>query len=244
MGRNRALELPDQFLLLRGDGRPVGTRVLEGLLHLAGDAMTRLKATTGSSTAPVAAVGRLRGTGLGVHFSRLVAALEAEHPIRMTSPFEGSPRVSGGVWIANSLLGADAALALGGNTAMAKLHWDKGADDLPIHVHDYSDRFIIVLQGRGYFHVADGDPASFNGTGVRTVPARERDIFAFTRGLLHTFSTLDHPMTLLSCQLPYLEFEDPDQYRLPPHRWTAREHPQDVSPLVAIDPAWSLIAGC
>ena len=27
--------------------------------------------------------------------------------------------------------------------------------DLPMHVHDHSDRFIIVIKGRGFFHVTD-----------------------------------------------------------------------------------------
>lgn len=110
-----------------------------------------------------------------------------------------------------------------------------------MHVHDYSDRFIIVHEGRGFFHVCDSDFDRFDGSGVRSIPARERDVFMFTRGVVHTFSTLDHPMTLLSCQLPYLAFDDPNQFRIPNCRWIARDNPERTPPSVACDPAWTVL---
>ena len=50
------------------------------------------------------------------------------------------------------------------------------------------------------------------------------------------------PMTLLSCQLPFVSFDDPGQYRLPAVRWTAREFRDDYEVRVACDPAWSVLA--
>jgi len=55
----------------------------------------------------------------------------------------------------------------------------------------------------------------------------------FRRGLVHTFSTDEHPMTLLSVQLPLIAFDDPDQYRLPGTRWTAAARAAIPSPLIA-----------
>jgi hypothetical protein len=120
----------------------------------------------------------------------------------MEIPFEGSDLVSGGAWIAERILARSDGGTAPLDAAIAKLRWESGADDLPLHVHDHSARFIIVLEDRGYFHVTDHSPERFDGTGVRSIPARERDIFAFTSGLLHTFSTAEHPMTLLSVQVP------------------------------------------
>ncbi len=37
--------------------------------------------------------------------------------------------------------------------SVAELRWDDHALDLRMHVHEHSDRFIIVHEGRGYFHV-------------------------------------------------------------------------------------------
>jgi hypothetical protein len=54
---------------------------------------------------------------------------------------------------------------------------------------------------------------------------------------------MSEPMTLLSCQLPYLPFDDPRQYRLPNYIWTARANPEATVPKVGCDPAWTVLAG-
>lgn len=189
-----------------------------------------MSAQVSATCRSMAAVGRLRGTGRGIHFRDLIDRLERERPITLSSPFEGSHLVSGAAW------------EVGAAGALAKLRWAPGADDLPMHVHEHSDRFIIVHEGRGFFHVSNQTIDDFDGSDVRSIPARERDVFLFTRGVVHTFSTLDQPMTLLSCQLPYLEFDDPRQYRLPRYKWIAREHPEPKPPTVGCDPAWTVIA--
>lgn len=212
------------------DTRPLGTRVFEGLISLASSALSALHDHRGGK--PLAVVGRLRGTGRGVSLSGLLAELDREHPIELVAPFEGSQFVSGAVWYGQSVIGKAC------DIAVAKLRWAAGALDLPMHVHDFSDRFIIVRKGRGYFHVSDESPEAFTGCSVRTIPARERDVFMFSRGVVHTFSTDKEPMELLSCQAPFVPFEDPDQYRLPPVRWVAGERPDEYPVTVACDPGW------
>lgn len=162
--------------------------------------------------------GRIRGTGPGVSFGAFVQAMEREHPVVLLSPFEGSDLVAGGVWDPRTVSGDRS-----GSAGIAKLRWSPGADDLPMHVHDHSDRFIIVLEGRGFFHWSEQSPEAFDGRGVRTIAARERDVFVFKRGLVHTFSTAEHAMTLLSVQCPFIPFDAPDQYRLPSTPWTRRD---------------------
>ncbi|UYV12411.1 MAG: cupin domain-containing protein [Phycisphaera sp.] len=209
-------------------GKPsTGSDVLRAILEMASTALEQLRASTDR---PTAVLGRIRGTGRGVSFGRLVDRLEAEHPLDLVSPFEGSDRVAGAVWALSEPYAA----------ALAKLRWDARAIDLPMHVHEHSDRFIIVLEGRGYYHVAGQPLDGFDGSAVRTVPARERDVFVFTRGVVHTFSTDESPMVLLSCQLPHLPFDDPRQYTLPRVRWTAANH-KDRQPTVGCDPAWTVL---
>lgn len=220
------LELPES-------GQPLGTRVLAGLVHMAEAAAASMRNASGGQ--PVALLGRVRGTGRGVSLSALFDALERDHPRQLVAPFEGSNLVSGAVWIASEILGKPC------ETGVAKLKWAAGACDLPMHVHEHSDRLIFVRSGRGYFHVTDESINRFTGTRVRSIPARERDVFLFSRGLVHTFSTAQEPMVLLSCQLPFLPFDDPRQYRLPKVRWVAQENPTDTNPRVACDPAWSVI---
>lgn len=217
---------------------PLGTRVLAALVALAETAIARLHQLRAANpvNAPAAVLSRLRGTGRGVSSTRLFAEVERSHPISLEYPFEGSDRVGGAVWVARDLL------AGASNASVAKLCWDSRATDLPMHVHDHSDRFIIVIKGRGYFHITDESAEEFTGTKVRSVPARERDIFLFSRGAVHTFSTEAEPMVLLSCQLPFLAFDDPRQYRLPKVRWTAKDHRDSYRSTVACDPAWSVLA--
>jgi hypothetical protein len=216
-----------------------GSDVLAAILRWAKDATQSLHAHANGQ--PTALLGRLRGNRRGLHFSELVACLEAEHPVKMETPFEGSHRVSGAVWVAKDILqGSKTASSI--DASLAKLHWAAHADDLPMHVHDHSDRCIIVDKGRGYFHFTSESPESFTGRKVFTIPARERDVFLFTRGVVHTFSTAEHPMTLLSCQLPYLAFDDPKQYRLPDVRWTAAIHADTYTARIGTDAVWQHLA--
>lgn len=190
-----------------------GTAVLSSLLDLGRRSIARLM-TDGHA---MAATTRLRGTGPGVSFRQMVASLEARHPVELRYPFEANPRVGGAIWPGTLVDSAS-------EQALMKLRWEAGADDLPIHTHEHSDRCIIVLKGRGFFHISDDDVMSFAGNGVKTVAARERDVFVFRRGALHTFSTYDSAMELLSCHVPFIPLDDLRQYTLPDYRWMAREH--------------------
>lgn len=237
---NREVHTPALGFDIPGDARPLGTRVFAGLVELGATAMSKVNHIAHARHQPSAAMSRIRGTGRGIHFGNFIKALEAEHPLKMESPFEGSDLVSGGAWIAQQILGSTVSRSSMPDAAVAKLRWEAGADDLPLHVHDHSARFIIVLEGRGFFHVSDQSPDRFDGTAVRSIPARERDVVFFTKGLLHTFSTAEHAMTLLSVQMPYLAFDDPDQYRLPAKRWIARDNPEPTPPRVVCDPWWAI----
>lgn len=215
-------------------GNPDGPSVLRALLGLARRASSGVPARLGCDPDRFAATGRIRGTGPGVSFGAAVAALETAWPLTLRSPFEGSDRVGGAAWVARDLIDPN------DNGAVVKLHWEAGADDLPMHVHIGSSRLLIVVGGRGFFHVSDRTVETFDGSDVRTIAARRNDVFLFTPGVVHTFSTAEEPMTLLSCHLPYIPLDDPGQYTLPAFRWTASARMGDRPPC-ATATGWSAL---
>lgn len=138
---------------------------------------------------------------------------QCDYPMELHSPFEGAESVAGAVWMRRSLFGHER------DDAVMKLRFDAGAYELPLHVHDHSDRVIVVLKGIGEFHYTDESPETFDGAGVTTIPVEPGTVLVFTRGLLHTFSAPDEPLYLLSYHAPFIPLEDSRQFSLPPCRW-------------------------
>lgn len=227
-------------LQLPEDNRPSGTRVLEGIFGMAQNALERLsKELSLSGCDRGAAISRLRGTGPGVSFGRLIAELERDLPIELQGPFENSDSVSGAVWEGRSLLDERC------DAALLKLRFEKGALDLPLHTHERSDRFIMALDGRGFFHVSDEPADKFTGRQIRTVPVRSRDVLMFTRRVVHTFSAPDEPLVLLSYHAPFIPLTSSDQYLIPGCAVLPRDIlKQTGASIVACDPAWSVVSHC
>jgi mannose-6-phosphate isomerase-like protein (cupin superfamily) len=161
--------------------------------------------------------------------------MEAARPVELQTPFEGSHFVAGAVWRPDAFGEPDR------RDAVMKLRFVAGALDLPLHVHEHSARFIIALEGRGFFHVSGRPVDQFDGSQVRTVPVRNRDALLFSPGVVHTFSAPDEPLTLLSYHAPYVPLDDPGQYALPPVVVRPRDLHHDRS-WVACDPAWNRLA--
>jgi len=150
----------------------------------------------------------------------------------MRRPFEACDSIAGGVWSGADLLGTD------DPDALLALQFDAGARGLPMHDHPETDRFIVVLEGRGFFHVTDECNANFTGERVVTTAVRERDVVAFQRGTMHTFSTAQYPMTLLSFHRPFIALDDARQYRLPSVRWMADKRLPMQAGEVRLESSW------
>lgn len=138
------------------------------------------------------------------------------YPLELISPFEETASIAGGLWSGRSLFGPTY------DDALAKLRFNAGTLDLPIHTHDFSNRFIVAASGSGRFWWSDESPSSFCGRRIESRPVRPGDVLIFTRGLLHTFSSPDEELLLLSFHSPEIAFTDPRQYTLPTFRWTPR----------------------
>jgi mannose-6-phosphate isomerase-like protein (cupin superfamily) len=130
------------------------------------------------------------------------AGLRKSHPISVEPGFEGNPNVEGGVW----------RVADGGDDALVHLRFAQGGQELPLHVHEYSDRLILVTSGMGLFHYLPGGSANRE---LRSVVVESGDVVIFTRGLIHTFTAPITDLTLLSYHSPFFELDDPRQYMIP-----------------------------
>ena len=135
-----------------------------------------------------------------VNAAVLADQLLQANPIRVEPGFEGNAAISGGAWHDDSDQG----------DALVYLCFSEGTIDLPLHVHEFSDRFIAVADGFGLFHyMPDGA-----GCGeLRSVVVQAGDVVVLTRGLVHTFTAPVADLVLLSYHAPYFEFEDPRQFR-------------------------------
>ncbi|MBI1826084.1 MAG: hypothetical protein HY287_02315 [Planctomycetes bacterium] len=132
----------------------------------------------------------------------LHAALRETHPISVEAGFEGNPGVEGGEWRA----------ADGGDDGLVHLRFLAGTEDLPLHIHEFSDRLIVVTSGMGLFHYM---PDRSETRELRSIVVEPGDVLIFTRGLIHTFTAPISELTLLSYHSPFFELDDPRQFTIP-----------------------------
>jgi quercetin dioxygenase-like cupin family protein len=82
---------------------------------------------------------------------------------------------------------------------LVKFQKNTGIEKLGLHQHNYSDRQIVVLDGSGKFHY---------GNDQKEVPVKSGIYLQFPRGTIHTFTTEDEDMTVLSIHRPFISLED------------------------------------
>lgn len=133
----------------------------------------------------------------GVH-----AELHEKHPIRVDAGFEGNSGVDGGVWRPTDH----------GEDGLVHLRFSVGTEDLPLHIHEFSDRLIVVTSGIGLFHYLPATGATHE---LRSLLVEAGDVLIFTRGLIHTFTAPIGDLMLLSYHSPFFELDDARQYSIP-----------------------------
>jgi len=138
---------------------------------------------------------------------------QRDYPLELQSPFEGVETVAGAVWMGSDLF-AEAC-----DDAIMKLRFSAGTHELPLHTHEHSDRVIVVLKGSGLFHFTNQSSMAFKGEGVTSMAVEAGMVLIFTRGLLHTFSSPNEPLYLLSYHAPFIPLDEADQFTLPDFRW-------------------------
>lgn len=153
---------------------------------------------------------------ISTDLDNIMTEIDADYPIELQSPFEDTASISGALWSGHELFGPEHA------DGLAKLRFAAGTLDLPLHVHEHSDRFIAVLEGEGRFWWSEEPWRDFRAGDIQSTPVRKGDVLVFTRNLLHTFSAPDEDLLLISYHSPEIPFDDPRQYTLPSLRWTPR----------------------
>jgi len=63
----------------------------------------------------------------------------------------------------------------------------------------------------------------------------------FRRGVVHTFSTAEHSLTLLSYHQPFIELDDPEQYMLTDPPMMPGSFLAGIKPSVVFDAAWTCL---
>jgi hypothetical protein len=190
------------------------------------------KRQIGSASAMVT---RVRGTGPGVSFGSLVNSLRSL-PLEWICPFEGSHNVSGAEVRGNDLLGE------GRTDGFLLLRFAPGTRDLPLHIHPSSDRFIFAIGGRGFFHISADPLAAIDPTRVHHMPVRDRDALMFAQGAVHTFSTAEHELLLLSYHRPFIGLDDPDQYSVSDPPVTPHQFLPGYASKISFDAAWTIVS--
>lgn len=150
-------------------------------------------------------------SGLGLSMGDdLLSDLRSRHPIKTTSPFEGSDHIAGGVWRL-----PDTVSQARSESGIALLEFARHATDLPMHTHEHAGRCILGAKGEGSYYISSESLSEFTGSDIQAIPAIPGRVFLFTSHVMHTFGTADQAVTLLSYQDPFIDFDDPRQYTLP-----------------------------
>jgi mannose-6-phosphate isomerase-like protein (cupin superfamily) len=158
------------------------------------------RAVTAAADAAVVRFGRLNGASNWETLKALHDGLLESHPIRVDAGFEGNPGVEGGAWRPSD----------GGDDGLVHLRFAAGTEDLPLHVHEFSDRLLVVTSGTGLFHYL---PNAAKSRELRSVVVDGGDAVLFTRGVVHTFMAPFEELTLLSYHAPFFEFDDARQFK-------------------------------
>lgn len=203
----------------------VGIVVLRLLHELGQQAVEEVRRLTrcGRLAAPFA-LGRLTPHDDTPSFIEAMRMAQRAMPVELRSPFEDCPTIAGGLWRGSDVFGSHR------DDGLALLHFAAGTTDLPLHVHEHSDRCLYVLEGEGEFHASPQDWRTFDGEGVEITTVRPGDVVVFNRGVLHTFSAARRDLVLISYHSPALAFDDPRQFSLPPVRSRSLKSNDSLSP--------------
>jgi len=206
------------------------------LASAAASYLGEMDAAVANNTLPprVAMHTRVRGTGPGVAFGHLIELIQTGLHLDWQSPFEGSNNVSGVELPARVVLGEDR------DDGFLFLRFAANTQDLTLHIHPLSDRFIYVIGGRGFFHVTDSPLHDLLCAKFQHIPARDRDAFMFRKNTVHTFSTAAHPLLLLSYHRPFVPLLDADQYETTEPALLPKDFLRGVQGNVSFDAAWTL----
>jgi len=127
------------------------------------------------------------------------------------------------------------------NDAFLVLHFEPHTLDLPLHIHEDSERFIFVIAGRGFFHYSPDPLETGASRCIRHIAVRDRDVVMFRRGTVHTFSTAEHPLTILSYHRPYFSLADERQYTLTADKEKPADFLRSHVASISIGHAWASV---
>lgn len=181
------------------DDGPEGKNLLGAWFRMTRAAIRRAVAASGAA---IVRIGRLAEASNWVTAKAMHDGLLASQPIRVDAGFERNPGVEGGAWRPSD----------GCDDGLVHLRFGAGTEDLPLHVHEFSDRLLVITSGLGSFHYL---PDAGKSRELRSVVVEAGDAVLFTRGVIHTFTAPLCDLTLLSYHSPFIELDDSRQFTIP-----------------------------
>jgi len=136
----------------------------------------------------------------------LLGIVREEFPLELKSPFESCDDIEGNYWKESEYLNRES------EDAILHIKWHQGAIDLPSHVHRNSDRVIMLFQGEGSFYYNFDKFEDHQNLHMQKLKLQQGDILCFPKDFVHSFSSEDSDMELLSYHSPFVELDDPKQY--------------------------------
>ena len=191
------------------------------------------KIKRGSLPPRLGLIGQLRSSSPSVALQTFVKPIAERLHNNLRSPFEASHLVAGAELPLASVLEPTH------NDGCLWLRFAPNAVDLPMHVHEHSHRFIIVIKGSGRFQTSQQSLADFTGTDIHTTVARPADVLIFPKGTVHTFSTSAGELLLLSYHSPFVPLSSSVQYTLPTNVVCPANFLKPSKPEMACDAVWT-----
>ena len=93
-----------------------------------------------------------------------------------------------------------------------------------------------------FFHLTADPLNAISPDDVKHMPVRDRDALMFRRGVVHTFSTAEHELLLLSYHQPYVDLNDPGQYTVSNPPMTAGQFLRGNTSKISFDAAWTIVS--
>ena len=137
---------------------------------------------------------------------RNIKTMEALYPKSLIPVFQDPDsleNITANAWPARDILGGNR------DDAVIRMRFETGADNLPLHSHDHSDRVLVVTsgQGFGYYHLGP-----FTREGVQRIEVVPGTLIVFPKGTMHTFQCTEGQIETITFHSPFVPFEHQDSF--------------------------------
>lgn len=108
-----------------------------------------------------------------------------------------------------------------GNNALIKMRFSANCRKLPLHVHPYSGRILLIIEGNGYgYHLAEHRKEAIED--IQSIEISAGTMLFFMPNVIHSLSTAARTLTTLTYHTPFYEFNDEKSFEKLAHWYPNR----------------------